>query len=374
MTRISIIGKLYGPGKSTPADGGRLKVFIYRKKLIDEGFEANVIDLFNWKKHPFYLIFSIKKAIRRKDIILIMGGPSGCRLLIPLVNKLNHKIKTRVVFCPLGIGTFDKILKNLDQEHLHSFLVDHNYGSISDSHMSKELKKLDLIMPQNEIIADAYKSFYGLKNVSIVYNFRETNNNQEKHVFSKQTFEDPIPLLYLSRVTDNKGIFDLIKAINIINNNPNKPFFTLSIYGEKQLSKEKEMEFSKSINGGLIKYYGIASQDEISNIFSKNAALVMPTHYYGEGTPGVLIESLLAATPVIVSSYCQASLLINEGFDGLIFKIGSVNSLVETLKKFHSETDKLTEMEKNALLASAQYTYSYNRERFLKAILGDEFK
>ena len=364
MKSVLIIGKKYTKN-GIPTDGGRLKVSLYEKKLTDEGLYVSLIDLYHWYCHPLKLVSLIKKEIKTNDVILTMGGPKGCRPLIKLVNRINKKYRRRVGFCPLGIGTLDKLLKNKNSKQVESFLKCENFLGIKDNKMREELNKLDFIMPQNEIIYDAYKEFYKLNNLTLVNNFRDLEQPELK---IKENKGNVVPLVYVSRVTENKGIFDLLEAVQKLNKDEQK--FSLDIYGAKQLDKN-ESEIFESYLDENIKYCGAMSNKEINSLYNNYSMLIFPTKYYGEGTPGTIIEALISGLPVLISNYSQASLLIKDNVSGLIYGFNSVDSLINKLEYIYKNQNLLAKLAENAYKSGSNYLYKNNRKVFLETILGE---
>ena len=90
MKTISIIGN--NASNKDISDGGRLKIRLYSKLLLKCGYQTNIIDLNRWPIHIFSLLIKIKKSIKNNTNILIMAGPKGCRIIIPLVNFLNENL------------------------------------------------------------------------------------------------------------------------------------------------------------------------------------------------------------------------------------------------------------------------------------------
>lgn len=364
MKKVLIIGKKYIKN-GIPADGGRLKVSLYEKKLKDEGVNVSLVDLYHWFCHPIKLILHIKKGLRSNDVVLIMGGPKGCRPIIELVNYFNKKEHKRIGFCPLGIGTLDKLLKKKNSKQVESFLKCEDFLGINDNKMRDELNKLDFIMPQNTIIYNTYKNFYKLSNLILVNNFRDSSQSQLK---INKINGDIIPLIYVSRVTENKGIFDLLAAVKTLNSTTQK--FSLDIYGEKQLDKNELEEFDSYLDKA-IQYHGSVSNEKINSLYNNYSMLVFPTKYYGEGTPGTIIEALIAGLPVLISNYSQSSLLIKDGISGLIYDFNNVDSLINKLEFIYSNQNLLTTFATNAYKDGSNYLYKNNRKVFLETILGE---
>ena len=89
MKRITIIGN--NAHGNEVYDGGRLKIRLYATVLKENGYDVNIIDLDGWKFRFLSVLKQIKEATKRGDTILIMAGPKGCRMMIPLVNKRNKE-------------------------------------------------------------------------------------------------------------------------------------------------------------------------------------------------------------------------------------------------------------------------------------------
>lgn len=371
---ITIIGNKTDPNKTAPADGGRVRVGLYERILIEEFFDVHFIDLEGWKRKIFLLIKNVKKAVKNSDVILIMGGPRGARLLIYLCNFFNKNRKTRIVYSILGVGTIDKKINNLTPEASQTFLKGKETYGIKDKRMGKELSKINLVLAQNNVIANFYKTFYKLDNVNVMENFRYflDRPSLDKALI---TNKDKIYFVYYSRINDQKGIFDILEAFEKIQENESlKSKWSLEIIGDIQLNDAELVKFNNSLNK-QIKYNGVISNNEALTILNKFDFLVFPTKYHGEGTPGVIIESFLAGTPVLVSRYSQATELINDGENGLIFELNNVDSLKEKVEYIMSlPVEEINNFKKHAYESGEKFTYYYNRKRFLTYITGKEIE
>lgn len=357
--KVYIIGN--NASNESVSDGGRIKIRLYSELIKKCSGQVEIIDLCNWKKRIIYLLHRIRKAVRENAIILIMAGPKGCRFIIPLVNKLNVN-KTRVLFCPLGVGTLDKIFEKMNPEEISLFLNNEKYGSYDDSKMAKQLAKIDVIFPQNELIANAYRKFYKLDNVVVVENFRDVSIESKKYNSSGK-----LNLVYASRICENKGIFDLLEAVVKINNK--KTRVSLTVYGDIQLSRDDKKRFNSYLSDD-IKYNGIINQANSIDVLKRYDLFVLPTKYHGEGTSGSLIESLIAGTPVLISSYSQAKLLIDDQRNGFIYEINNVSSLAEKIEYILNNRDCLKPVGLAAQELSKKYLFENNKKIFLNTIYG----
>lgn len=360
MKKICIIGN--NAGGNIISDGGRIKIRLFQNLLIKNNCNVFFIDLFNWKLKIFQIISDIKKAIKTCESIIIMAGPKGCRFIIPIVNYLNKKYHKKIIFCPVGIGTLDKVVSSLTPEQVTNFIKCGNFYNLKDVKMKKQLSKLNLIVLENQFLYNTYINFYSLDNCSIMTNFRDISIIPRKYSPFKT-----LKMIYASRITSNKGIFDLLKAIDICIDHGLD--ISLDIYGDLQLNELELSTFNSYLND-KIKYMGVAKSDEMISILSKYDLFCLPTKYHGEGTPGVLIESLISGTPVLVSSYGQVQSLVCDQKTGILFEINNINSLIEKIKFCFNNYDLLREISKNSQIHAKQFTFEGNKEKFFEYILG----
>lgn len=360
---INIIGN--NAGNNAVTDGGRIKLRLFEQLLIKDENTVKIIDLFNWKFRFFKIISQIKKAIKNCEDIVIMAGPNGCRFIIPIVYKLNRKKKSRVIFCPVGIGTLDKIVRKIEPENLSSFLLDCNFSNKSDKRFEKYLSSFKYVVVENNVLKKCYEKFYKIKNVQVLQNFRVF----EEHVLPKDITneEKVLNCIFLSRVNETKGIQDLVEVLNEINNE--KVFIHLDIFGDLQMTDNQK--FISSLGKG-IEYKGLIEQKDSYKILSQYDLFILPTKYHGEGTPGALVESLISGVPVLVSNYSQSNELVVENYNGYKFDIGSKKSLKEKLQFILSNKASLQKMRKNVIESSKQFIFEYIKDDFYKYIGGKE--
>lgn len=357
MQRVLLIGNTRG--KVDVYDGGSIKVNLYKQCLESCGVEVELIDLFNWKKHPISLLIGLINNIKKCNSVLIMGGPKGSRLIIPLVVRLNKKTKVRTVYCPLGTGTIEHITKGLNDKETVDFINGVNFYNRHDNKMQKYLSKLSIIIPQNATLTNLYKKFYELNNVETLLNFRNT-------AIVKRTYKPhkPFKVIYLSRVAKEKGILLLMEAINELDD------VSLDIYGQMQLNESELVTFNTMLRNPRINYKGICNFSNTISLLSDYDLFCLPTMYKGEGTSGSFIESLIAGTPALLSSYSQAKELVEDNVSGFIFELGNKQDLINRLMIIKNAD--LVSVSKKSQLTAEKYLFSYNKDNFIRLILGDE--
>lgn len=356
--KICLIGNL--GGNTSVSDGGRVKTRLYKKMLEEAGHKVYTIDLFMWRRKIIFIIFRMFFRIKQADIVLNMAGPNGCRILIGLVNLFARK-KTRKIFCPLGIGTFDSLLRNLTFDERTRFFSNCEYFNIKDIKMEKNLKKYDLILVQTEILKTCYEKYYRLNNVVKLNNFRDSKI-VERHFVQK----DKLSIIFCSRVNAEKGILDLIDGVSGLSE-----ICTLDIFGDIQLEKQEMIHFENVLNKhSHINYKGILKPNEVIECISNYDCFVFPTKYHGEGMPGVIIESTFSGIPIISSNFAQIQKEFTNMHDIILFDINNIVDLSEKIQWIFQNQNKAFLIGRQAQQKAKIYTREWNEQMFLQFIIG----
>ena len=364
MNKILLIGN--SGTKNNIKDGQTVKVRLYLKKIKDEGLSVTFVDLEDFTKRPFKKLSQIKKGIKECDRIVLITAERGCRILIPYINRINRKYKKPFILPLIGIGPLHNVIDKLDPKSKLSFINEKNYlVARQNKKISSNLSQITYILPETKMLCDIYKEFFDLKNVVLLNNFRDVGT-----VLHSKSEEDCLKMVYVSRVWEEKGIFDLL---NVVSNLPQKEqaHLKLDIYGPNYLSGEEYKTFIDLVNNNQnVNYLGLVDESKIIEIIAKYDLFVFPTKYVGEGTPGVIAESLIAGTPILTSNFSQAKNLLRNGYDSIFFEMSNQDDLKQKLLNIIGDKQKLQQLSANALTSGQKFTFEHEREKFLKYVCG----
>jgi len=137
---------------------------------------------------------------------------------------------------------------------------------------------------------------------------------------------EKIRLLYLSQVDTEKGVLDLISAVESLDN------FSLTIAGpiiDKKLFK------LENISEPNICYVGVINNKNIYEYMSSFHCLVLPTYYSGEGYPGVIIEAFMIGLPIISTKWRSIPELVGNG--GILVEPKSIKEIIGAIKYIRSD-------------------------------------
>ena len=154
--------------------------------------------------------------------------------------------------------------------------------------------------------------------------------------------------LYVGRLSKEKGIDVMLNAFSQID-------YKVKIIGDGPF-KDKVEEFVKKRDN--IEYLGYLDRTEIYNQLKISKALISPSIIF-EGLPLTIIESFSTGTPVITSDIGAMGEMVNDGVDGLKFKVNDSSSLIQKLRQFEEELSGSDLVYKNARDA---YVKNYSPE------------
>lgn len=346
-------------------DGQRIKVRTYKIIFETEGFDVNFVELDKPYLRLLHIFSQIKKGIKECDVIVLITSDNGEKLLIPYINKVNKKYKKRFIFSQIGTSFLYNHVKSLTEEEKRDFFHNYNFGNQKPkAKVVDNLRKIDIIMTETDLITGAFSKFFGLSNCFCMTNFRIAKT--ERASFKNA---GDLKLMYLSRINEKKGIFDLLEVVKGLIGDGRK--VSLDIYGTSYLSDEEQSVFNGYLNES-IKYCGELLPENVLSTIKNYNMLCFPTKCEGEGTPGCIIESLIAGVPVLSSSFTQSDELLKNNVDSLIYKFEDKNDLKLSLLKVLNGEVSLQKLGENAFESGKKFTYDYNRDRFLELINGEK--
>ena len=185
------------------------------------------------------------------------------------------------------------------------------------------------IITSNSKVIVCHERLYNKKKSHLVHVSRLDEEWLQDH---KEVLLDKIRLLYVGRISAEKGIFNFIKMFDEI-----KTKFEFSIVGNL-----KKYKLSNN-NINLINY--VSDTKKLINIYDRNNITILPS--YTEGSPNVVNESLSRKRPVII--FEDIDYIIKDK-KGIFVSKRDPKSFSETAKNIiDNYGDIQKEMEKNVL-------------------------
>ncbi|HAT4122600.1 glycosyltransferase family 4 protein [Clostridium perfringens] len=162
------------------------------------------------------------------------------------------------------------------------------------------------------------------ENNSIVLNGAGVNLNEFN--FTELPKFDSINFLFMGRIMKEKGIEELIDAINIIKKKyPNTYFHILGGLEESYESKLTKLE-----SRNLISYHGIVK--DVKPYIKQSHCIVLPS--YHEGMSNTLLESAAMGRALITSDIPGCREVVKDNKSGYLHKVKDSKDLANKMEKF----------------------------------------
>ncbi len=141
-------------------------------------------------------------------------------------------------------------------------------------------------------------------------------------------------LLYFGRISEEKGIITLLKAMKKLNNN-----VPLYILGTGALEDEVKAFIKNHNLEDKVKMFGFKSGDELKTFVAQAKCIILPSEWYENG-PYAIMEAMSQGKPVIVSRFGGLPEIVEEGKTGFICNPFDSNDLKNCIEKVCNLTEK----------------------------------
>jgi glycosyltransferase involved in cell wall biosynthesis len=186
----------------------------------------------------------------------------------------------------------------------------------------------DMVVYVSEETKKSFNLDYGI----VIKNGIDTNHffkNSIKRIQMKKRLqlENHFILLFAGRWTNNKGIFQLLKAFSIVRKTTTENLMLVLIgSGEKErvLSEIQSLGIS-----GNVLLIGPVNRQSISDYYCMSDIFILPSEF--EGLPMALLEAMSCGLPSIVSRVGGNPELISSGKNGFLIEPNNLEELVETI-------------------------------------------
>lgn len=322
-------------------DGERIKNTLIFNSL-KKKYNLSLINLSHFKFFKSFMVLLKGLFGKRKfDYVIISKDPRGSNIIHKIL-KFIHFPFDKVIYFEIGPFLYDRILnKSIKKE---------------------TFEKDRLIVVETPSMKEELMSL-GFENVDVFPNFKPVI---DVPCLEKMYPVQTLKLVFLSRIEEKKGIYDLIKTIEQLNKD--KKRFELDIYGRIQSSEDERMLKSFIDRCEFVHYKGkmdVGSKESYA-ILSKYDLHVFPTKYT-EGFPGSIIDFFIAGVPTLSSSFARAHEILSEG-DSIIYKQFDNADMCRKLEYIYSNQGILNELGRNSYKKRSIYSVE-SFEDYLDQIL-----
>jgi len=169
---------------------------------------------------------------------------------------------------------------------------------------------------------------------------------------------------YIGRMSQEKGVLNLVKAIPLICNQMNGVKFLLG--GDGPLLKQVKEKLAGLIPQNQANVLGWIAHDELPNYLNQIKLLVLPSDYEGLGV--IVLEAIACGTPVVATPVGAVPDIITDGETGFIMEDNSPECIARNVVRAlnHPNFDQISQ---NAcVLVEKEYSYEAMKEKWHKLL------
>lgn len=113
----------------------------------------------------------------------------------------------------------------------------------------------------------------------------------------------------------------------------------------------------------MFEYKGELQPSEVVLTLKQYDVLIFPSHYEGEGCPGILVEALSVGLPIIASNWKYNDEFIIDGVNGFLCDTFNAKSYLKAIEVILFDKHLRLQMSKHAYWMSEYYSVEYVKHR-----------
>jgi len=333
------------------------KVFIdaidelgYKYRVKNKSFSLMIEEIGGYSIKKIKRVLSVYlgfiKAIRdhEPDVVIIFFPKSIMGIMSNIIPMLTCQIFRVPIILRMGATGYKKLNNSIKYKILIDLILKNNFGLIIQSELFRN--DVEYLSDNIYILPNCIEKEF--QHYVVNHHHNNNHNNKEK-----------TNILFLSNLDEEKGVLTLLDAANIVLKKYNNVQFNLV----GRTTRDGCFYFKNKINNNiniLGPKYGKDKFDE----YMKNDIFILPTYYYNEAFPSVIIEAMACGLPVISTDYVAIPSIVSDGVTGFIIPPRNSEALAEKiiyLLENPSQRMKMGMMGKNKCLKEYSY-YAYKQK------------
>lgn len=199
------------------------------------------------------------------------------------------------------------------------------------------MKKAPTVFFQNSDDISEFEKYKVIKNQSVV---KLNGSGVSLEKFAVQPMPEKFGFLCISRLIRDKGVYEYLKACEIIKKkNPDIRCLLVGPYDSNPSSLKPE-KLQRFIDEGIVEYFG--EQSDVVPYFAQCSVYVLPS--YREGTPKTVLEAMACGRATITTDVPGCKETVDNNINGLLVPAKNVEKLAEAMQYMIDNPEELGRM------------------------------
>lgn len=265
-------------------------------------FKLSFVLIF-WRPNYIYTVYSSSKIGIKRDLFIV----STAKFILP-------KVK---IIATIHSGNYGKELKGNNLKKLVSRSEKLVFQYKDQVHISNFLREDQKVQIPNSIVS------------GLAVSENEFRKKQEERGNTKQ-----INLLFLGNMIKEKGYFDLLESLVLLNDSIQFNLFLVGAwYNDEDLKKVESFLLVNNLTDKVSITGSINDRSIIKQYLIDADVMILPTYYKIEAFPVSIIEAFNAGTPVIGTHHAGIPQMIKEEYNGYLVAKNSPEQIAEKITK-----------------------------------------
>lgn len=261
-------------------------------------------------------------ALKKIDIVHLHVSERGSIYRKIIIANICKKMNVKVIF------------------HHHGAEFEEFYWSLNikkQEYINKILEKIDLNIVLSKGLVSNIVNKAPNANIKVLYNAVETYESNQYNCNGNI-------ILFLGRLGERKGVFDLVEVIKVLDDIIDKNIcFCLCGDGEIEVVKKLIKNYNLDHR---VSHIGWIEKEKKKEIFSKCIINVLPS--YKEGLPMTILETMSFGIPNISTNIASIPEVINSELNGYLIEPGDIYNLSKRIEELTNNKVLREEFSKNS--------------------------
>ena len=236
------------------------------------------------------------------------------------------------------------------------------YHSITKSFSRSIWKNSSFVIANSESLKESCNKFMPNLNIGVI------TNGVDSEIFypdlsRKINKNNCVQLLFISRLSSQKGVESLIKACGILKKK-NIENYKLTIVGDGPLKDKMFSLVNEYAIKDKINFLGWRKLEDLPDIYRSSDVFILPSVM--EGMPSVVLQAMACGLPVIGTKVEGFQEVLEDNVNGLTVAYNDTENLSNAIKKLIDSPELRKKMSDMSIKKSKQFLWESIAKKYLE--------